>query len=174
MLQDDMPDLLSEEQARLERLCRRLDQARVPYEIMSHADTVGTAEQGVAHGFGSLAEMAPTFLLQGDGGWLCAIISGESRLVYKKIRKHLGLKDIRLASPEVVEQVLGVPVGIVSMVNPGMPTLIDQHLTELALVYGGCGVPRHTLRMRPLDLVSATRAQVFDFTELKAGDGVRG
>jgi prolyl-tRNA editing enzyme YbaK/EbsC (Cys-tRNA(Pro) deacylase) len=155
------------EQNRLRQLRQALDQARVQYQIICHADAIDSPEQGVTHGFGRLAEMAPAFLLQSNRGWLCAIISGESRLVYKKIRKQLGLKDVALAKPDVVQQVTGATVGTVSLINPDIPTIIDQHLTDLETVYGGCGVPRHTLQVRVSDLIAVTHAQVFDFAVLK-------
>jgi prolyl-tRNA editing enzyme YbaK/EbsC (Cys-tRNA(Pro) deacylase) len=36
--------------------------------------------------------MAPTLILQSEKGYLAAIIPGDRRLVYKKIKKELGLK----------------------------------------------------------------------------------
>jgi prolyl-tRNA editing enzyme YbaK/EbsC (Cys-tRNA(Pro) deacylase) len=160
-------NLSSAEQDRLRQLRQVLDQAQAQYEIVFHPDTVHSAEQGATQGFGSLAEMAPTFLLQSDHGWLCAIISGERRLVYKQIRKHLGLKDVALAEPAAVQQVTGATVGTVSLINPGLPTIVDQHLTALETVYGGCGVPHHTLHIRVSDLIAITHAHVFEFTVVK-------
>ena len=160
-------NLSSAEQNRLKRLRHVLEQAQARYVIIFHPHTVHSAEQGATRGFGSLAEMAPTFLLQSNHGWLCAIISGERRLLYKKIRKHLGLKNVALAKPEAVEQVTGATVGTVSLINPGLSTIVDRHLTTLETVYGGCGVPRHTLRICVPDLIAITRARVFEFTVAK-------
>lgn len=148
----------------LEHLKQVLDQAGAGYEILTHLSILMSAEDGVRHGMGSLAEMAPTLVLETEKGYLAAVISGETRLSYKKIKKALGLKNISLASPEVVLRETGAPVGCVSLVNPGLPTLIDLHVTQFPAVFGGCGIPNHTLRIKPADLIAVTRAEVFDFT----------
>ena len=152
---------------RLNQLRQILDGANVNYEILSHTETIISAEDGVARGIGNLAEMAPTLILESEKGFIAAIISGRTRLSYKKIKKMLGLKNVSLAKPDVVLRVTGAEVGTVSLVNLEFPTIIDSMLKETTNVFGGCGVPRHTLRIAPLDLILVTQAKVFDFTESK-------
>ncbi len=164
MNDDQSPRLSPAEQARLDRLRHLLDEAGAEYASLAHAQAINSAEDGFEQGFGSLAVMAPAFLLRSDRGWLVAIISGETRLAYKKLRRQLGLKDVALASPETVLQVTGAAVGTMSLVNPGLPALVDAHLAAMDIIYGGCGVPQHTLRIRVRDLIAVTQAQVFDFT----------
>ena len=155
------------EKVRLNQLRKLLDVAQVEYTIHVNANTVNTADDGVKQGVGHLEQMAPTFLLQSENGWICAVISGQSRLSYKKIKKQLGLKNISLAKPENVVQVTGALVGTVALINPGLLTIVDRHLMTMETVYGGCGVPRHTLQISVADLIAVSNAQVFDFTELK-------
>lgn len=158
------------EQARIEQLKHSLDAARVDFEILVHDGNVKSAEEGAARGFGDLKVMAPTFILRSEAGYLAATISGESRLSYKKIKKTLGLKNVSLATPEQVEQVTGAQIGMVALVNQELQTIVDSRLMELDIVYGGCGVPDHSLRVKVDDLIRVTQAQVFDFTELKVAD----
>ena len=152
---------------KIEQLKQILDAAGADYAILAHDETVRSAEDGVEKGFGELCVMAPTLILKTEAGYLVAIIGGETRLSYKKIKKGLGLKNISLATPAQVLEATGAEVGTVSLVNPGLRTMVDQRLPEQEMVYGGCGVSYHTLRIRVADLVAVTRAQVFDFTELK-------
>ncbi len=168
MKREPVDSQLSREEAeRLEQLKINLDEAGIAYEILAHAETIYSPQDGVKSGMGSLAEMTPTFILVTEKGLLAAIVSGATRLVYKKIKKELGLKNVSLASPEVVLRATGAQVGTVSLVNRGMPTIVDSGVLDLNRVYGGCGVPRHTLRMRPEDLVRATGGKVFEFAEEK-------
>lgn len=164
---DSNTPLPQDEAARLASLRQLLDDAGACYELLAHAQTVASAAEGVENGIGGLAEMAPTLILETEKGMLAAVISGKTRLSYKKIKKELGLKNVSLARPEKVLQETGSAVGTVSLVNPGFPTLIDTQLTGEEFVYGGCGIPRHTLRIAPVDLIRVTQARVFDFTELK-------
>ncbi|MFQ5409729.1 MAG: aminoacyl-tRNA deacylase [Anaerolineales bacterium] len=159
----------AEVQRRLDALRRRLDEAGAEYEILPHAVTYHTAEDGVTHGVGTLAEMAPTFILRTKQGYLAAIISGATRMSYKKIKRRLGLRDISMADPETVAAVTGARIGTVSLVNVGLKTIVDERLVQGGTGYGGCGVPRHTLKIAVDDLVRVTAAEVFDFTEPKTG-----
>ena len=159
--------LRPEELELLRQLKQILDQAGANYEILTHPGAVLTAEEGVKRGIGELAEMAPTLILQTEKGYLAAIISGATRLSFKKIKKFLGLKNISLASPDVVQRETGAQVGSVSLVNPNIPTIMDTRLEKFRAVFGGCGIPYHTLRISPIDLINITQADVFDFSEPK-------
>jgi|GEM_PF-733371 len=161
-------DLLTEnEENRLDQLKQILKNANVNYEILTHDETIISAEDGVKSGIGNLAEMAPTMILETEKGFIAAIISGRTRLSYKKIKKMLGLKNISLAKPDEVLQVTVAEVGTVSLVNLELPTIIDSLIMDATFVYGGCGVPRRTLRIDPSGLINVTNAKVFDFTESK-------
>lgn len=158
---------MTSENDRLARLTRVLDAAGVAYDILAHEITYHRAEDGAANLGVDLAQMAPTFILHTERGPLAATISGATRLSYKKIKKALGLKNVSLADAEAVKTLTGAEPGVVAMVNPGLPTLVDAQLMEQPYAYGGCGVPAHTLKIRPADLVAVTRAQVLDITEPK-------
>lgn len=142
-----------------------LDAAGVRYRILHHPEQLASARDGADHGFGALDQMAPTLILRTEQGYLATIISGATRLSYKKIKKHLGLRDVSMASPAEVMEVTGAEVGAVAMINPGLRTLIDTHLPAQGEVFGGCGIPRYSLAIETGQLVSATAAEVFDFTE---------
>lgn len=152
----------------LSQLKNLLDGWGADYEFLNHELTLVSPENGVEHGVGSLAEMAPTFILKTEKGYLAAVISGDSRLSYKKVKKELGLKDVSLAVPDAVRETTGAEIGYVSMINPGMETIIDGHLLEQAWACGGCGAPATTLKIRPRDLAVVTGARVIYFTERKA------
>ena len=155
-------------QKQLQKLESFLDRERATYRILPHRVTLHSAEDGVAEGVGSLEQMAPTLVLKTKSHFLAAIVSGVSRLSYKKIKKELSLKDVSLASKETVLELTGSEVGCVSLVQRELPTLVDRRLLGVGLAYGGCGVPRHTLEIKVSDLVRITQARVFDFTEPKS------
>ncbi len=155
------------DEERLRGLRHILDTAGAHYEIFSHAETVLSAEDGVQQGVGRLDEMAPTLILETEKGLLAAILSGETRLSYKKIKKELGLKNVALARPERVYEATGAEVGTVCLINPGFLTVIDTRLPDV--VYGGCGIPRHTLCIHREDLIRVTQAFVFDLADTRSG-----
>ena len=152
---------------RLLELKSLLNEAGIAYAILEHEQTISTAEEGAQTGLGTLSSMAPTFILKTEAGYLAAIIRGDTRLAYMKIKQQLGLKNISLASSDQVKEVSGAEVGYVSLVNPGIETIVDEKVISMDVIYGGCGVPHYTLRIQPKDLVAVVRARVFDFTEPK-------
>jgi prolyl-tRNA editing enzyme YbaK/EbsC (Cys-tRNA(Pro) deacylase) len=155
------------DQEKIDTLKASLDSADADYTILAHEESVTTAEDGAQKGFGRLEAMAPSLILRSENGYIAAIISGVSRLSYKKIKKELGLKNISFASAEQISTLTGAQPGCVSLVNPGLRTIVDDRLLAQEYVFGGCGVPKHTLQIRVEDLITVTQARVFDFTELK-------
>jgi prolyl-tRNA editing enzyme YbaK/EbsC (Cys-tRNA(Pro) deacylase) len=153
--------------ARLTQLRTCLDAARVTYQILVHAQNLSSAEDGAQTGLGALSEMAPTFILKTESGYLAAIVRGDTRLSYKKIKQKLGLKNVSLAAPEQVKQLTGSEIGYVALVNHGLKTIVDQRVTQIEMIYGGSGESGHTLKVSPQAVIALTQAQVFDFTELK-------
>jgi len=156
-----------DESVRLSQLKKRLDSVGVAYTIHVHTQNISSAQDGAQAGLGSLSAMAPTFVLQTEAGYLAAIIRGDTRLSYKKIKQKLGLKNVSLAAPEQVKQLTGSEIGQVSLVNQGLKTILDERVLEVETIYGGSGVSNHTLQISPQDVVPITQAQVFDFTDLK-------
>jgi len=151
----------------LSQLKMCLDAAGITYTILVQAQNISSAQDGTQAGLGTLSAMAPTFVLQTEAGFLAAIIRGDTRLSYKKIKRRLGLKNVSLATPEQVKHLTGSEVGQVALVNQGLNTIVDERVTEMKTIYGGSGESNHTLQINPQDVVTLTQAQVFDFTELK-------
>ena len=163
--------LSSAEETRLEILKAALHAAHMDYTIFAQDLLIRSAQEGVDQGLGALADMAPTFILRTELGYRAAVIRGDTRLSYKKIRRELHLKNLCLASPEEVKQVTGSEVGYVSLFNPGIATIIDDRLLQMGSIFGGCGIPHFTLKIDSRDLIALTQAMVFDFTEPKPNDG---
>jgi len=159
---------MKDEVVRLSQLKETLNAANV--NCIVHELTIRSAQEGAQQGLGLLANMAPAFIIRSETGYLAAIIRGDTRLSYKKIKQKLRLKNLSLASPEQVQQVTGSEIGYVSLINSGIVTIIDSRIAEVDTIYGGCGIPRYTLQINSQDLIALTQAQVFDFTEPKGKD----
>ncbi|HEY59186.1 MAG TPA: hypothetical protein G4N92_00640 [Anaerolineae bacterium] len=139
--------------------------AHMHFAIFYNDTTISTVEEGEKLVSNDISKLAPTLILETEAGFLAAVISGNARLSYKKIKQQLHLKNVFLASPEKVKQVTGAEVGQVSLINPSLLTIVDIHLLEKSEVFGGCGVSNYTLSIRPQDLVTINNARVFDFTK---------
>lgn len=161
---------MSPEPAAIRRLRALLDEAGADYTLYRHDHNVASAEDGVRQGFGNLHDMAPTLILKCEEEYVAAVIGGDRRIAYKQVKKRLGLKNVSLAGPGQVREATGAGIGWVSLVNPGLKTLVDERLLQTGTACGGCGASGYSLRIAAADLVRITGAEVFDFTTPKEKD----
>ncbi len=151
---------------KLDNLRNLLQSEHADYSIHTHDFTIESAAMGAKHYGISLSETTPTLILKTNDGYMAAIICGNTRISFKKLKQALDVKDIRLADPKTVFELTGAKVGEVSLINPDLPTLIDKHVLQNQYCYGGSGVPKTTLKIKTQDLMRITNAQVLDFTKM--------
>jgi prolyl-tRNA editing enzyme YbaK/EbsC (Cys-tRNA(Pro) deacylase) len=134
------------------------------YAIFKDDFSLAKAADGAKHYGISLNETTPTFILKTKDQYYAAIINGNMRISFKKLKQALGVKDISMADPETVFNLTGAKVGEVSLINGELTTLIDHNVLKNINCYGGCGAPQSTLRINTQDLVRVTNARILDFT----------
>ena len=138
------------------------------YSILRDDFSLATASDGAKHYGISLKETTPTLILRAKEKYYAAIICGNTRISFKKLKHVLDIKDITMADPEIILKLTGAKIGEVSLINEGIPTLIDHNVLKNENCFGGCGIPRATLRIRTSDLVRITNAQILDFAEIRS------
>ena len=162
---------MTDDPEKLSTLKNLLESANAQFTIFRNDANILTVEDGAHLVSNDFSKLAPTFILETEVGFIAAVIPGDTSLSYKKIKQELHLKNVSLASPQMVKQLTGAEVGQVSLVNPNLQTIVDLCLLEKEYVFGGCGVSHHTLKIKPQALVAVTHARVFDFTEKKIQPG---
>jgi len=144
-----------------------LDNAKAEYSIFTHDVSFTTAESGAKHFGISLAETTPTIILKSKDDYFAAIICGNTRISFKKLKQALGVSDISMADPQTVFNVTDAKIGEVSLINPTLTTLIDSNVLKNEYCYGGCSISKATLRINTRDLIKITNAQVLDFADIR-------
>lgn len=111
---------------------------------------------------------AKSLLLKGsDGEYVLAILPGSERLDTKKLRRHLGVKSMRFATPtEVIEKMhceIGscYPLGCVV----GLRTVVEQKLLTFAEIDFNPGSHSHSIAMSPQDYVAIQKPEIADIRE---------
>jgi prolyl-tRNA editing enzyme YbaK/EbsC (Cys-tRNA(Pro) deacylase) len=153
------------ENIRLNTLDNLLKTNNADYTIFRDDFSLENAAEGAKHYGISLKETTPTFILKAKDKYYAAIISGNTRISFKKLKQALGVKDISMADPETVLKLTGAKVGEVCLINCELTTLVDYSVLKNINCYGGCGAPKSTLRINSQDLVRITKAQILDFAE---------
>ena len=79
----------------------------------------------------------------------------------------VGRKKVKLASPDIVLDLTGYPVGAMPPFGHRcpLPTLLDQRVLEHDEVYAGGGAENALVRLVPQDILRATQARVLDLSE---------
>ena len=99
---------------------------------------------------GDPESVAKSILLIGsDNEPILAILLGKDKIDFAKIKKALGLTDVRLATPKEVLEITGYEVGGVPPISIyGVRTLIDKSVAEKDEVVCGGGDARHLMRIK--------------------------
>ncbi|MBX5443826.1 aminoacyl-tRNA deacylase [Sphaerobacter sp.] len=113
-------------------------------------------------------QIVKSLLFQGkDGDCVLAIVRGTARVSRARLAAVTGLRQPKLAPPQVVRDLTGYepggtpPVGHLTPV----PVVVDRAVLDEAVVFGGGGSDRTMLRIRPHDIVRLTRAVVADLCD---------
>jgi prolyl-tRNA editing enzyme YbaK/EbsC (Cys-tRNA(Pro) deacylase) len=144
----------------LNTLCSGLDYEIYEDDILMANATIGSQHYGI-----DMSQCTPTFILKVDQDFVALIIQGSRKIDFKKVEAHLGAKKATMASREEILNLTGSLIGSVSLINPQLRTLIDHGVSDIAYCYGGCGVEKHTLKIKSQDLIGVTRAELSDFTK---------
>src|SRR3990167_11510626 len=108
---------------KLEKLDFLLKKEKADYSIFYHDSIFKTAAEGAEHLGISLSETTPTLILKSKENYFAAIICGNTRIAYKKLKQALNIKDINMADSETVSHLTGSKVGEVCLINNGFVTL---------------------------------------------------
>lgn len=151
----------------LDKISNLLKDQNADYSLLVDDATVVTASDGARRYGISLSETTPTLILKIKDKYCAAIICGDTRISFKKLKQVLAVKDISMADSQTILDLTGAKIGEVSLINPGMITLIDSNVLKNKYCYGGSGVAKTTLRINTQDLIRITNAQVVEFTEFR-------
>jgi prolyl-tRNA editing enzyme YbaK/EbsC (Cys-tRNA(Pro) deacylase) len=104
-------------------------------------------------------QVVKSLLLDLDGrGHALLVVAGDRSANFAALRRHFGVRSVRLADPETVKDVTGYRIGTVTPLalrDGELPILVDDALVAEPLVSLGTGVPGHHVRLAGADLPAA-------------------
>ena len=136
----------------------------IDFEKLEHVPVTTSSAAAGARG-SKLSQGAKAIVVKASDEYYHLILSAAVRLDNKKLRKILGTRRVRFATPEELLEITGCPPGSVPPFGNlfGLPVLMDDALLSEEIVYFNCGSHTVSLRMKRVDLVEATGAQTEDF-----------
>ncbi|VVB99571.1 Aminoacyl-tRNA editing domain protein [uncultured archaeon] len=93
-------------------------------------------------------------LIDSNQSPLLVIMLGKDRADFAKIKKILGVADVRLCQPKEVIEITGYEIGGVPPISIyGIKTIMDKAVSEKDEVVCGGGDPRHLMKIKVLEIM---------------------
>lgn len=144
-----------------------LKKETVWHRFVDKPETIHTADAAEKAGIELKRVTKSLILLDDDKKPILAIIPGDCKLAFSKVREAVGAKKIRLVPFEDAENYSGYPPGATPMVNHRvkMEVVLDKKLTKYESIYGGGGTRTKLLEMKTADVIRLNEAIIADITE---------
>jgi Cys-tRNA(Pro)/Cys-tRNA(Cys) deacylase len=147
-----------------------LDQLGLPYERRTFSATTEKGAANVARVLGFREhQMVKTLIFQVDTGERALVmLGGDQSAISGHLKKVLGSRDIRMASPEAVIATTGYEIGSIPPFHwqpDGFRSFLDESLMSEPVLGVGAGQWGEEILISPENLVRASRAQVVNLTD---------
>lgn len=149
-----------------DKLSRWLSGKSVQYDVLRHAP-VFTSEEAAAIRGTPLASGAKALVCKTDDQFIMIVLPADRKLSSKAVRKSGGVKSLRFASREEVEQLTGLAPGSIPPFGSlfGLATWCDQRLAEQPVINFNAGDHAISISMAYVDYVAAEQPRVGLFAE---------
>lgn len=165
-----------------EKIVHFLDENRVEYRLYEHAPVYTSEEAATVRGDASLHQGAKAMVLKivnyqlkinnsksGFPGpdFVMAVLPGDKKIDFKKLRKHLQVKDLRFASPEEVEVVVGAKIGAVSPFGniSGLRVILEESIRDNEEIVFNVGQHTQSVKMKLADYLRLVKPEVLAFAQ---------
>ena len=149
-----------------DRLSGFLQGQGVEFSVLQHAP-VFTSEEAAAVRGTSLASGAKALICKADEQFVLIVLPADRRLASKQVRKEAGIKSLRFATREEVEQLTGLAPGSIppfgSLFN--LPTWCDNRLFEQPRINFNAGDHAVSISMTYDDFVRAESPRMGNYSE---------
>ncbi len=147
-----------------------LDAVGLPYTTGSFPSTTakGAAEVAKALGY-QPRQMVKTLIFEVDTGEkVLVMVGGDQNAISGHLKKAIGSRNIKLASPQIVQETTGYAIGSIPPFHwqpPQFRTFMDTALVHEDILGVGTGVWGQEIFMTPPHLVQASHAIVVNLTD---------
>src|SRR5512136_91292 len=147
-----------------------LDQLGIPYERRACPATTEKGAANVARVLGYREhQMVKTLIFEVDSGErVLVMLGGDQSAISGHLKKAIGSRNIRMASPEAVIATTGYEIGSIPPFHwqpDEFRSLLDESLMSEPVLGVGAGQWGEEILISPENLVRASRAQVVNLTD---------
>jgi Cys-tRNA(Pro)/Cys-tRNA(Cys) deacylase len=147
-----------------------LDRLGIPYKRLTFPPTTEKGAANVARALGyQERQMIKTLIFETkQGEQVLVMVGGDQAAISGHLKKAIGSRDIRLASPEVVQATTGYEIGSIPPFHwqpPGFRSFLEASMMEQDVLGVGAGQWGEEIMITPANLVKASQAIVVNLTD---------
>jgi Ala-tRNA(Pro) deacylase len=149
-----------------DRLSELLQNKSISFEVMRH-QPVFTSEEAAAIRGTSLASGAKALVCRADERFLMIVLPADRKLASKAVRQTIGIKSLRFASREEVEQLTSLVPGSIPPFGSlfGLTTYCDERLSEQTKINFNAGDNSISISMTYADYLAVEQPKLGTFAE---------
>ena len=152
----------------VKKYLEELKKLGIGFEILHHPQLVSVEKVQEYLGFG-MSDAGATLLMKADDKFVAIIKRGDTKLDSEKVKKYLGVNNLRMANEKEFAEITGVPSGAATVYIKGIPIYLDKKVLEKEYINAGSGSLLVTLRCRTEDFKKIPGIKISDLTELGIG-----
>ena len=146
-----------------------LEDRGIPHRRLEFPDSTEKGAANVAHALGfSESQAVKTLIFETAAGERALVmLGGDKNAISGRLKRALGSRNIKLASPTTVLEVTGYEIGSIPPFHwqpPGFRSIIDACLMQEDELGVGAGVWGQEIMIAPADLVAACDGEIFDLS----------
>ncbi|GAB4428718.1 MAG: hypothetical protein Fur0044_26530 [Anaerolineae bacterium] len=147
-----------------------LEQHNIPYQRLTFSPATEKGAANVARVLGYRErQMIKTLVFEtGQGERVLVMVGGDQVAISGHLKKAIGSRDIRLASPEVVKATTGYEIGSIPPFHwqpEGFRSFLEASMMEEDILGVGAGQWGEEIMITPANLVKASQANVVNLTD---------
>lgn len=147
-----------------------LDERSIAYEPRTFPETTQKGAASVARALGFREhQMVKTLLFEtGAGERVLVMVGGDRSAISGHLKKAVGHRNVKMATPEAVKETTGYEVGSVPPFHwqpEAFRSFLDEALTREPVLGVGAGRWGQEIVITPENLIRASRAIVVNLTE---------
>ena len=147
-----------------------LDRLGIPYQRLTFPVTTEKGAANVARALGyTERQMVKTLIFEtGRGERVLVMVGGDQHAISGHLKKAIGSRNIRMASPAAVRETTGYEVGSIPPFHwqpDGFRSFLELSLMDEEVLGVGAGQWGNEIMITPADLVKASKAIVVNLTD---------
>lgn len=138
----------------LENIKNLFAQEGIVYELFEHTPVHTSAEAAKVRAM-DMSMGAKALVLVADKNPILVVVPGDKRLDFKKLKSSCAIKDLRMATPEEVENLTSLKIGSIPPLGKvlNLVSYFDESFKDKSTVAFNAGSHTVSIKMKAKDLL---------------------